>query len=96
MGDGKLPLTDQEWREVVLAAHALRSIEDCRMYGLLAGGPNIVLDRVDWFIAEGKKRGIVPTEAEVTEAAAALVRKVNEEARSLILTGKPTRQRPEG
>jgi hypothetical protein len=57
------PRTPQEWQEAFDLATALRMIADCKMYGLIKGGPEINLERCDRILARGAKRGLSPSKA---------------------------------
>jgi hypothetical protein len=63
------PVTDAEWRDAVLAAAALRQIHDCKLYGLIEGGPDINVERCDELIEKGRARGVVFSEREIRDAA---------------------------
>jgi hypothetical protein len=78
---GQEPKTPEEWQEVVDMAAAARAVADCKMYGLLTGGPDIDVERCDDLLRRGRKRGITPSRP-VGELAAAFVRMVNEEERN--------------
>jgi hypothetical protein len=73
------PETPGEWQEAYDAALACRTIADCRMYGLLKGGPVIDLERCDRLIAAGEKRGLRPSRP-VEQLAIGLVDAVNADA----------------
>lgn len=55
------PRTPAEWQAAVNAATALRLIADCRMYGLIEGGPSIDVDRCDEIVDLGNARGVQPS-----------------------------------
>jgi hypothetical protein len=55
------PHTAEEWQMAVDAAAGLRGIADCRMYGLLGGGPTINVARCDEILALGEARGVRPS-----------------------------------
>jgi hypothetical protein len=60
------PRTLEEWQEAVDGAAALRMIADCKMYGLIEGGPEINVGRCDEILERGQSRGVhpsAPTEA---------------------------------
>jgi hypothetical protein len=73
------PNTPEEWQEAYDAALACRTIADCRMYGLLKGGPLIDLERCDRLIAAGEKRGLRPSRP-VEQLAIGLVDALNADA----------------
>jgi hypothetical protein len=74
------PHTPAEWQEAVDGAAAARAIADCKMYGLLEGGPEINLARCDSILERGRRRGVFPSRP-VTELAVAFIRAVNDEVR---------------
>jgi hypothetical protein len=47
------PKTPEEWQTAVDSASALRLIADCRMYGLIDGGPSIDVARCDEIVERG-------------------------------------------
>lgn len=55
------PKTPEEWQWAVDAAAAARAIFDCKLYGLLEGGPEIDADRCDQILKRGAARGITPS-----------------------------------
>jgi hypothetical protein len=56
------PQTPTQWQEAVDAAHAAISLDACRQYGLVTGGPEINMERCEQIIEQGRARGFVPTE----------------------------------
>lgn len=70
------PKTPEQWQEAVDMAAGWRMIEDCRMYGLIDGGPSVNLDRCDEILERGRKRGVRPSKP-VLELAIDLVRACN-------------------
>ena len=54
------PRSPEEWQGAVDMAAFLRIIEDCRMYGLVTGGPKVDISRCDDILEKGKRRGVVP------------------------------------
>jgi hypothetical protein len=54
------PVTDQQWRDAVDAAHALLTLETARLYGLVTGGPEVNVERCVEIIEDGRSRGILP------------------------------------
>jgi hypothetical protein len=72
----KWPATPSEWQEAVDLSCGLRALANCKMYGLLAGGPEIDHDRCDQLIAEGKRLGIGPSKP-IPELAAYVVMAYN-------------------
>jgi len=57
----RLPKTTAEWQEAVDAAAGMRAIADCKMYGLIEGGPSINVERCDWILARGRRRNVTPS-----------------------------------
>lgn len=48
------------WQELVDSAHALLTIDSCRQYGLVSGGPECDAERCRKILAEGQARGFSP------------------------------------
>jgi hypothetical protein len=71
------PKTPAEWQEAVDAAAACRAIADCKMYGLIQGGPEINVERCDEILERGKARGLHPS-APSTELAIRYVAAFND------------------
>lgn len=69
----KDPQTPAEWQDAVNAAEASLAFESARLYGLVAGGPGIDVDRCQHILAAGRARGIVPIKAGVQADLAALI-----------------------
>jgi|SRR5579885_3304145 len=67
------PQTKQEWQEAVDMAHALLSLDACRQYGLVTGGPKINLERCEELLRRAREYGYFPRE----EAIADVVRAIN-------------------
>jgi hypothetical protein len=72
------PQTPEEWQEAVNAAAGARAVADCKLYGLLVGGPNINVRRCDQILARGRKQGITPSHP-IDELAVAFVLAFNNE-----------------
>lgn len=70
------PETSAEWQEAVDAAAGLRAIADCKMYGLLEGGPQINVERCDDILKYGRARGVYPSKPD-TDLAVAMVAAIN-------------------
>ena len=51
------PTTPEEWQLVVDAAAGFRCIAECRMYGLMKGGPEIDVQNCVHFMARGAELG---------------------------------------
>lgn len=75
----KNPKTVAEWREAALGAEAAIALDDCRMYGLLVGGPTVNRERCLSIIDRAKARGISFSREQILEAAVDLVRQMNAE-----------------
>jgi hypothetical protein len=73
------PKTREEWQCAVDNAAGARAIADCKMYGLIEGGPEINVRRCDAILARGKKRGVTPS-LPITELAVRMVMAINGEA----------------
>lgn len=56
------PETVEEWQAAVDAAYGALSLDSCRQYGLISGGPKVDVERCHEVLAAGRARGIVPTE----------------------------------
>ena len=65
----KDPQTREQWQIAVDIAAGLRAIEDCKMYGLLQGGPKINLDRCDELLTRGARMGVIPSKQTIELAA---------------------------
>jgi hypothetical protein len=76
-----LPTTPAEWQFAVDGAAGLRAIADCRMYGLIEGGPEIDINRCDELLELGRRRGIVPSQPDIV-LARQLIAALNEKPRS--------------
>ena len=72
----KDPQTPAEWQEAVNVAAALRAIHDCKLYGLIQGGPEINIERCDELLEAGLDRGITP-QGNRGDLAIALVQQIN-------------------
>ena len=73
------PQTRKEWQEAVDGAAGLRAIADCKMYGLIEGGPKIDVHRCDEILRRARKRGFAPSRP-VTDLAIGLIGAMNAEA----------------
>lgn len=76
----KEPRTPEEWQEAVNLAAAWRKIHDCKLYGLIDGGPGINWQRCDYIRTEGARLGYLPN-VNVTDFAVGLIGALNEEAK---------------
>jgi hypothetical protein len=54
------PKTPEEWQEAVNAAEFYLSLDACRQYGLVTGGPGVNAARCEEILRRGKWRGIRP------------------------------------
>lgn len=61
----RLPRTKAEWQEAVDGAEGALALDDCRMYGLVTGGPVVNRDRCTSILAMGAKKGFRPREGAV-------------------------------
>lgn len=55
-----MPRNEAEWREAVNIASALRLLHDCKLYGLVTGGPKADIERCDLILSRGKSLGFEP------------------------------------
>lgn len=68
------PETPEEWQEAVDVAAFLRMLHDCKLYGLIEGGPETNIDRCDDILERGSSMGIRPvSEDQLIERYAASV-----------------------
>lgn len=67
------PKSPQEWQTCVDAAHALLVLDSARLYGLVAGGPKINVNRAEYLLEKGRRRGFSPDPNAVKK----LVREIN-------------------
>jgi hypothetical protein len=72
------PQTPEEWRQAVDSAAACRAIADCKMYGLIEGGPEINLERCYQILERGRKLGIVPSRS-IMDLGIEMVKWINRE-----------------
>lgn len=75
----KAPRTRKQWQEAVDLAAGMRDIADLKMYGLLAGGPEINVARCDDMLERGRQRGITPSRPS-EDIALQLIQVINSEA----------------
>jgi hypothetical protein len=75
------PQTAEEWQEAVDAAVGLRAVADCKMYGLIEGGPNIDVGRCDEILALGEARGVRPSKP-AQDLAVEMIAVINEEGKA--------------
>ncbi|MFH1417293.1 MAG: hypothetical protein ABII12_03290 [Planctomycetota bacterium] len=61
------PTTREEWQSAVDAAEGAIHLESARMYGWVAGGPQVNVDRCEEILRKGAKRGITPRPGAVEE-----------------------------
>ena len=62
---GRDPRTPREWQEAADAAAWCLTVDACRQYGLLEGGPEFNVERCARILERAKKRGITPAEVEL-------------------------------
>ena len=67
-----------ELRRQALAAHAIRMIHDCKLYGLLQGGPRANVQKCDRIIDRAARNGIVFSDEEVVETAVSFIDQINQ------------------
>lgn len=67
-----LPRTEDEWRIAVRAAAGLLLIDDARVFGLVAGGPDIDRDRCEEIIRLGGEQDITLRGMQAVDAAVAI------------------------
>jgi hypothetical protein len=77
----KDPRGSKQWQEAVDLAAGLRAIADCKMYGLLEGGPEIDIRRCDQILERGALIGYSPSRP-VKELAVVIVQAFNSRASS--------------
>jgi hypothetical protein len=56
------PQTPEEWQEAVDTAHVMLLIESARQFGIVRGGPKVVVARCEEILERGKARGYTPAE----------------------------------
>lgn len=66
------PVTPQEWQEAVDAAHACLLLDAARIYGLVEGGPVVMVKRCDWLLDKGAARGFTPSAEKLGQVIAAI------------------------
>jgi len=54
------PTTDAEWQEAVDLAELWLLVDSVRLYGLVAGGPDVDVARCEEILRAGADRGITP------------------------------------
>jgi hypothetical protein len=70
----RLPRTSAEWQEAVDLAEVMALIHSARAYGLIAGGPEVNVDRCLRILKRGRELGIVPAADCVERIVPAFVR----------------------
>lgn len=68
------PQTEQEWQEAVDLADGLLAVVSARAYGLVAGGPEVDVDRCYSILRRGAELGFSPGEHSVQRTIADLLR----------------------
>jgi hypothetical protein len=76
------PVTRAEWQDAVDSAAAVRAVADCKMYGLIKGGPQIDIHRCDEILEAGKRRGVIPSKP-APQLAIEFIAAINAEAAGL-------------
>jgi hypothetical protein len=74
------PKTQVEWQRAVDAAAGLRAVADCKMYGLLEGGPEINVARCDQILELGAAIQVYPSRS-IKDLAIAAIAMLNLEGR---------------
>lgn len=59
------PKTPEQWQQAVDLAAAARVLADCKMYGLIEGGPVIDVARCDEILDVGARLGVRPSKPTV-------------------------------
>lgn len=65
------PDTPEEWQNAVDAAHGLLTVDAARQYGLVAGGPTVIVSRCKEILERGKDLGITPSADAIEKVALA-------------------------
>lgn len=55
------PETAGEWQRLVDLAEWCLNLDSARKYGLIDGGPHVHADRAEEILAEGRRRGHIPS-----------------------------------
>lgn len=66
------PETPHQWQEAVDIAQGFLVLESARLFGLVKGGPKVNVDRCEYILAEGRKRGYLPATDAAEKVAIAL------------------------
>jgi hypothetical protein len=56
------PRTPREWQAAADAAYLMLTLDSCRQYGLIEGGPEIDCERCEAILERAAKKGIKPAE----------------------------------
>ncbi len=59
------PKTPEQWQEAVDAAEAILLLDSARKYGLVTGGPIILVDRCDEILSRGRAMNVHPNRVAV-------------------------------
>lgn len=60
------------WQDLVDIAHVLLTIDSCRQYGLVTGGPECNIERCRRLLEEARARGFSPRPDSIEQFVAAL------------------------
>lgn len=55
------PQTPEEWQNAVDAAHGALLTDSAHKYGLVSGGPTVIVSRCEEILARGKELGVEPS-----------------------------------
>jgi hypothetical protein len=72
--NGTDPSTAVEWQEAVDLASGMLAVEAARLYGLITGGPKIIVARREEILSRGAHLGYTPRPEAIEEVATALAR----------------------
>lgn len=59
------PDTPEQWQEAVDMAKSLLMVHSAKSYGLVAGGPNVNVERCEQLLRDGARIGFIPDDAAV-------------------------------
>jgi hypothetical protein len=57
-----IPKTRRQWQDAVDAAYGALAMDSAKQYGLVDGGPVVNVERCQFILDRGKRRGVVPAE----------------------------------
>lgn len=70
----RLPTRDAEWQRAVDLANGLLHLDSARKYGLVTGGPEVNLARIEEILRLGRQRRILPRRGSDVAVALALAK----------------------